>query len=127
MERSSTSTLLSLLQSPGFGAGAGGGGVAVVTVTVVLALLLPPAPVQERLKVPLEFIEITWEPLVALVPLQAPLAVQVVALVELQLIVELDPALMVVGLAEIETVGAGLVLVVTDRAVLWLLSLPALS
>jgi hypothetical protein len=126
MDRSSTSTLLSLLQSPGLGAGAGGG-VAVVTVTVVLALAAPPAPVQERLKVLLEFIEITWVPLVALVPLQAPLAVQVVALVELQLIVELDPALMVVGLAEIETVGAGLVLVVTDRAVLWLLSLPALS
>jgi hypothetical protein len=127
MDRSSTSTLLSLLQSPGLGAGAGGGGVLVVTVTVVLALLLPPAPLQERLKVELEFIEITCVPLVALAPLQAPLAVQVVALVELQLIVELDPALMVVGLAEIETVGAGLVLVVTDRAVLWLLSLPALS
>jgi hypothetical protein len=126
MDRSSTSTLLSLLQSPGLGAGAGGG-VAVVTVTVVLALAAPPAPVQERLKVLLEFIEITCVPLVALVPLQAPLAVQVVALVELQLIVELDPALMVVGLAEIETVGAGLVLVVTDNAVLWLLSLPALS
>jgi hypothetical protein len=55
-------------------------------------------------------------PLVALAPLQEPEAVQLVALVLLQVRVELPPDVMAVGLAEIVTVGAGLALVVTLSA-----------
>lgn len=47
------------------------------------------------------------EPLVALVPDQAPEAVQEVALVEDQVKVEVPPLATLVGLALIVTVGAG--------------------
>jgi hypothetical protein len=71
--------------------------------------------------------ETLWVPEVDLEPLQAPLAVQLVALVEVQVRLELAPLLILVGLAFISTVG-GLALVVTDRAgVLLADSLPALS
>jgi len=46
--------------------------------------------------------------LVALLPLQEPEAVQEVALVELQVRVEAEPLLKLVGVADSETVGAGL-------------------
>ena len=46
-------------------------------------------------------------PLVALLPLQPPLAVQLVALEALHVSVELPPLLTLVGLAEMVTVGAG--------------------
>lgn len=67
-----------------------------------------------------------------MLPLQPPLAVQLVALVLDQVKVLLWPLDTVVGLADKETVGAGvggggLALVVTDKALLWGLSLPALS
>ena len=45
-------------------------------------------------------------PLVALVPVQPPPAVQEVALDEDQVTVEILPELMLVGLAEIDTVGS---------------------
>ncbi len=53
-------------------------------------------------------------PLVALVPLQPLLAVQEVALVELQVSVADAPAVIAVGFAESETVGAGTGGSVTD-------------
>ena len=46
-------------------------------------------------------------PEVALLPLQEPEAVQVVALVELQVIVAALPLVRLVGLVEIVTVGTG--------------------
>ena len=54
-----------------------------------------------------------WEPLVPRVPVQPPEAVHEVALVELQLRVELPPNATVVGLALKLTVGAGDVVTVT--------------
>ena len=48
-----------------------------------------------------------WEPAVGWVPLQAPEAVQAVALVEFQVRTEAEPALTDVGVALRETVGAG--------------------
>lgn len=47
-------------------------------------------------------------PLVSLAPLQPPVAVQAVALVEVHVTVELPPHATVVRLAEIVTVGAGI-------------------
>lgn len=59
-----------------------------------------------------------WVPLVALLPVQPPLAVQEVALVEDQVRVALWPETMLVGEAEKETVGAAaLTLTVTLRVV----------
>jgi hypothetical protein len=55
---------------------------------------------------------------VALLPLQEPEPVQEVALLELQVRVEAEPEVKLVGLAEIVTVGSGLVSVVALRAVL---------
>jgi len=55
-------------------------------------------------------------PEVALVPDQAPEAVQLVALVEDQVSVELDPLWIELGLAEIETVGAGVAAVTVTAA-----------
>jgi hypothetical protein len=52
---------------------------------------------------------VACEPLAALVPDQAPEAVQVVALVADQVSVELPPLLTVLGLAAKLTVGAGCV------------------
>jgi hypothetical protein len=94
------------------GGGGGGGGV-LVTVTGVLLVVVPPAPVQLKLKVePVERAPVLAVPLVALLPLQAlvvgeALAVQLVALVVLQLRLELAPEAMVAGLAEMVTVGRG--------------------
>ena len=58
--------------------------------------------------------ETDWLPLVALVPLQALLAVQVVALVLVQVRVELAPLVILVGAADRFSVG-GMALVVTLR------------
>jgi hypothetical protein len=52
-------------------------------------------------------------PLVALTPLHPPDAVQFVALVELQVSVEVPPEITLAGLAAIDTVGAGGPLTVT--------------
>ncbi len=56
------------------------------------------------------------EPLTALAPDQAPDAVQVVALVEAQARTALLPLVIVLGLADKATVGAG---GVTDTVVVW--------
>lgn len=67
------------------GAGVGG---ELPTVTEVLWFAEPPVPVQLRVYVALAVGETDCVPLVFCEPLQPPLAVQEVALVELQLIVE---------------------------------------
>jgi hypothetical protein len=82
------------------------------TVTVADWLALPPAPVQVSAN--LVFVvraAVLWEPLVALLPVQPPEAVQDVALVEDQVRVEVAPLATVLGLAVRVTAGAG---VVTD-------------
>ena len=133
MDRSRTVTVPSLSRSPlpkveGGGGGVGGvggwggGGVGVVMVTVTgVALLVPPAPVQDRLKlvVAVRLVRL-WLPFRPLAPFQAELvglelAVQAVALVEDQVMVLEPPELKLVGLAERETVG-GLAAVLTEMA-----------
>jgi hypothetical protein len=82
------------------------------TVTVADWLALPPAPVQ--VSVNLVFVvraAVLWEPLVVLLPVQPPEAVQDVALFEDQVRVEVAPLATVLGLAVRVTAGAG---VVTD-------------
>lgn len=79
----------------------------VVTVTVVLVEAVPPVPLQERVKVAVAAGVTLAVPLVAMVPLQPPDAVQEVALVEVHVSVALPPTVIDVGLALIETVGAG--------------------
>ena len=111
----------------GVGGGGVGGGVTLLTVTVALVLAVPPAPVQAK-----EYAEVTVRlpvglvPEVLLAPLQAPEAVQEVALVLLQDRLLLAPLFIVVGLALKETVG-GLVPVDTFRVVLLADSLAELS
>jgi hypothetical protein len=56
---------------------------------------------------------VLWEPLAAFVPLQPPEAVQDVALVELQVNVEVPPLAIVVGFAVNAAVGTGLAVTVT--------------
>ena len=78
------------------------------TVTIVLALVVPPAPVQLKLYVEVVLsAPVEDEPLVALLPLQAPLAVQLAALLEVHVILALKPAINAVGEALSATVGAG--------------------
>ena len=85
----------------------GAGAVPAVTVTDVVALPLPPAPVQDRLKLVVAAnAPVALLPLVATVPLQPPEAVHDVALVELQLRVAALPEAMLVGDALSATVGA---------------------
>jgi hypothetical protein len=90
-------------------AGGGGGGVAAVTVTVVLAAagVVPPAPEQVNVNVPVALkAALTTLPPVDCAPLQAPDAVQAVALVEDQVSVVVPPVVTLEGLALSETVGA---------------------
>ncbi len=83
------------------------------TVTVALALPLPPVPVQVNVYVVVAAsAPVDCEPLVARTPLQPPEAVQLVALVELQVSVELPPLATLVGLAVSVTVGAGTIVTV---------------
>jgi len=88
----------------------GGGGVegGRNTVTSVDVLAVPPDPVQARLKM-LVLINapLGWLPEVALTPDQPPVAVQVVALVEDQVSVEVPPRVTDVGFAVSDTVGTG--------------------
>ena len=76
--------------------------------TVLDALAVPSGPVQARLNVlVLVSPPIDWLPEVALLPDQAPAAVQEVAFVEDQVSVD-DPPLMIdVGFAASDTVGTG--------------------
>jgi hypothetical protein len=90
-------------------AGGGGGVVPAVTVTVALAAagVVPPAPEQVNVKVLVALnAPVTTLPPVDCAPLQAPDAVQAVALVEDQVSVEVPPVLTLVGLALNDTVGA---------------------
>jgi len=64
-------------------------------------------------------------PLVALVPVQPPVAVHDVALVEDQVSVELPPAVMPVGLADRLTVGVGVETADTVTVVLTTEDVPA--
>jgi len=69
---------------------------------------VPPGPVQVSVKlVVADKAPIVSEPLVARVPLQPPLAVHAVALVDDQVRVEVAPAPMLVGVAESEAAGDG--------------------
>ena len=110
-----------------------GGGVGELTVRLLGWLALcPVALVQVRVKVVLALRLVRfWVPEVALLPFQLALvgldvALQEAALVELQVKVDEPGLVTVVGLMVNVTVGL-LALVVTDRAALWALSLPALS
>jgi hypothetical protein len=85
-----------------------GTGVPLVTVTVADWLALPPAPVQDKVYVMFEVSGPTlWLPETALVPVQAPEAVHEVAFVADQVSDELPLVVTCVGLAEMETAGAG--------------------
>jgi hypothetical protein len=71
-------------------------------------LLVPPVPVHvKEYELAIVTAPVLCVPLVALAPLQPPVAVQEVALVELHVNVELPPLAMEVGLAVNVTVGAG--------------------
>src|SRR3990167_7568638 len=85
-----------------------GGNIGEITVMVVLAVDVPPLPLQLRLYVDVAFsAPVVVEPLSTLLPLQALLAVQEVAFVELQVMVAEAPAVRLVGEAFNATVGAG--------------------
>lgn len=85
-------------------------GVGEVTETVADCEALPPLPVQERPYVALAVsVPVVCDPFSALLPDQAPEAVQEVALVDDQLNAEALPRATVLGLAVKVTVGAGAV------------------
>jgi hypothetical protein len=80
----------------------------VVTVTVALLLAVPPVPVQLKVYTAVALsAPVDCDPLIAWEPLQAPDAVQVVALVEDQVSVEVPPWATLDGLAVSETLGGG--------------------
>jgi hypothetical protein len=84
------------------------------TVTVALCAPLPPMPSQVNVNVVVTVsAAVEAVPLTGLDPLQPPDAVQLVALVELQLSVEVPPPAMLVGLADSVTVGTGTTVTVT--------------
>lgn len=113
-----TLTAVGFALSVAVAAGGGGGGGFADTVTVTVRPVDPPAPLQLRLNVALALMTGDCsEPEVALLPAQAPDAVQPVAFCELQVSVERAPAATVVGLAVNVTVGAGRMLTVTERFV----------
>ncbi len=98
-----------LAVSNAVGAAGGGGVVPAVTVTVVLAAagVVPLAPEQVNVNILVALnAAVTTLPPVDCAPLHAPDAVQVVALVEDQVSVEVPPVVTLVGLALSETVGA---------------------
>lgn len=79
-----------------------------LTVTVTDSLVLPPAPSQLNVKVEvLLSAAVAWLPAVVLLPLQSPEALQLEALVDDQVSIEVSLTLTVVGSALSETVGAG--------------------
>jgi hypothetical protein len=92
--------------------------VGAATVTVALLEIVPPAPAQLKVNTVVALIApVDCEPLVATGPLQAPDAVQVVALVEDQVKLEVPPWLTLLGLAAIKTVGCGVdTVIVADCA-----------
>lgn len=92
-----------------------GAGVVPLTFTVVDCEVDPPAPAQVSVKVlALVSAALVSNPVVPLVPVHAPLAVQVVALLEDQLSDVVPPLLTVVGLALNVTVGTAGAATVTE-------------
>lgn len=90
-----------------------------VTATEALALAVPPAPVQASVKVVLAASAAeTSLPLVALVPVQPPLAVQLVAFVDDQARLVDEPLVTEAGVAVSVTVGATGAVTVTE-ALAW--------
>jgi hypothetical protein len=91
----------------------------IVTVAVA-AVLVPPAPLHVNEYVVLVVsAPVDWLPLVAFAPANVPpVAVQDVALVELQVSVEVPPLAIVVGFAVSVAVGTGAMATVADAAVL---------
>ncbi len=88
----------------GNGGGGGGGGTAATTVTVLDCV--PPSPVHDNVKlVGADRVPVAAEPLVARGPLQPPLAVHAVALLDDQTRVDPSPAATLAGLADSDTVG----------------------
>lgn len=88
---------------------AGTGG---VTVTVTVRLLVPPGPVQVSVKSDVALSAgVAWLPLVAFAPDQASEAVQLVALVVLQVSVDAWPLVTVAGFAASVIAGAGVLTV----------------
>ena len=84
---------------------------------------MPPDPEQARVKVvPAVNAPVDCDPVVDLLPLQPPDAVQLVALVELHVSVEVCPLFTLAGFAVNETVGAG---GVTATGTVWLAEPPA--
>ncbi len=75
------------------------------TVTKTLWVAVPPLPVQARVYVVGAVGETDWVPLVLLVPVQPPLAVQLVAFVLLQVRVVDWPVVTLAGVAVRERVG----------------------
>lgn len=89
-------------------------GAGAVTETVADCVALPPVPVQVSTYVALALsAPLDCEPLMALLPDQAPEAMQEVALVEAHVKLELPPLAMVLGLALRVTVAVGAALTVT--------------
>ena len=89
-------------------------GAAAITETVADCVALPPAPLQVSMYVALAFnAPVDSEPLVGLLPDQAPEAVQVVALSAVQVTLELSPLVTVLGLALMLIVAVGFELTVT--------------
>lgn len=83
-------------------------GAGALTETVADCAALPPFPVQERLKVALAVsAPVDWVPLRALVPDQAPEAVQAFAWVDDHVRMALPPLLMALGPTLNLTVGSG--------------------
>jgi hypothetical protein len=91
-----------------------------IVIVAVAAVLVPPAPVHVNEYVVLAVsVPVGWLPLVAFVPAKVPpVAVQDVALVELQVSVEVPPLAIDVGFAVSVAVGTGAMVTVADAAVL---------
>ena len=95
------------------------------TVTVAVWLALPPAPAHVSVKlVVAASAPVDWLPLAAFVPLQPPDAVQLDALLELQLSVDAEPLATVDGLPDRVTDGAAGG-TVTETETVWLTLPPA--
>jgi hypothetical protein len=80
-----------------------------LTPTYTVLLTFPPAPLHERVKVLVELVRapVDTDPDVPLVPLHAPEAVQLVALVELHVSVAEEPLVTVERFEERVSVGDG--------------------
>ncbi len=112
IERSKISILPSLLRSPTLPVLGGGVITAALTLTTTLSATLPPAPVQVNVKVLVDVrLLVTSVPLTTFVPDQPLVALQLVALVDVQERVVVTPLLIEMGPSELltlrSTVGAG--------------------